>query len=86
MSSGLSFVQNRGDQLVEQLFPNRKALEHTVHLVSTLSDPNTQYEILHMEDWNSDAYEKQVGAPHCAKRFDSMNSHTVSNDLDSMNS
>ena len=50
-----------GDQLVEQLFPNRKALEHAVHLVSTLSDPNAQYEILHMEDWNSDAYEKWLG-------------------------
>jgi len=50
-----------GDQLVEQLFPNRTALEHAVHLVSTLSDPNAQYEILHMEDWNSDAYEKWLG-------------------------
>ena len=28
----------------------------------------------------------QVGAPHCAERFDSMNGHTVSNDLGSMNS
>ena len=50
-----------GDQLVENLFPNRKALEHATHLVSSLSDPGAQYEMLHMEDWNSDAYEKWLG-------------------------
>lgn len=50
-----------GDQLVENLFPNRKALEHATHLVSTLSDPSAQYEMLHMEDWNSEAYERWLG-------------------------
>lgn len=50
-----------GDQLVEELFPNRKALEHAVHLVTTLNDPGAQYEILHMEEWNSVAYEKWLG-------------------------
>jgi len=39
-----------GDQLIEQLFPNRTALEHAIYLVTTLSNPNTQHEILLMED------------------------------------
>ena len=50
-----------GDQLIKQLFSNRTALEHAIHLVSTLSNPNAQYEILYMEDWNSTAYEEWLG-------------------------
>lgn len=50
-----------GDQLAEELFPNRRALEHAYALVSSLSDPGAQYEILHMESWNSDAYEDWLG-------------------------
>ena len=30
-------------------------------------------------DHNLDDHHVQVGAPHCAERFDSMNGHTVSN-------
>lgn len=49
------------DQLAEQMFPNKKALEHALALVSTLSDPSAQHEILQMECWNSDSYEDWLG-------------------------
>ena len=49
------------DELVGQLFPDRLALEHAVHLITTLSDPGAQHEILLMQDWNSEAYEAWLG-------------------------